>query len=539
MPIGLELLKEHRYEELWRRYCGYIDLSIRDFMGIQRHLLQEQLSLLNECELGQRVMRGARPQTVEEFRAQVPLTTYDDYAPYLLERREDVLPSKPFVWQRTSGASSEFTHKWAPISERAYRAMGPVIFAILMFATCRRKGDINFGGHEKILYALAPPPYATGSWGRLVTEELPLDFLPSAEEAETMSFEERIGRGVEMALSDGLDVVFGLPSVLMAIGQKMGNRSSNGHDISRWLGQPRTLLRMAKALAKSKIARRNLMPKDFWSLQGIAIAGSDCALYRERIKEMWGSDPLEVYGCTEGLVIATQTWDRQGMTFNPNLNFLEFIPEQEHYRAGAIPGYRPSTLLLDEISPGENYELVITSLLGGCFVRYRLGDLVKVTALRNEALDIDLPQISFYARDDSLIDLAGFTRLTEKTISQALAAAGVSCQDWVARREGGDTGVLNIYLELSNGRRWTAPDLTAAIHRELKRLDAPYADLEGMLGLEPLRVSVLRKGAFQEHWDRRRASGIDKAQLRPSHINPSDDLIAALLDGASVPAQSR
>ena len=41
-----------------------------------------------------------------------------------------------------------------------------------------------------------------------MAEELPLDFLPSAEEAETMSFEERIGRGIEMALSDGLDVVF-------------------------------------------------------------------------------------------------------------------------------------------------------------------------------------------------------------------------------------------------------------------------------------------------------------------------------------------
>ena len=201
-------------------------------------------------------MQGARPQTVEEFREQVPPTTYGDYAPYLLEQREDVLPSKPFTWQRTSGASSAFTHKWAPISERAYRAMGPVIFAILMFATCRRKGDINFGGHEKILYALAPPPYATGSWGRLVTEELPLHFLPSAEEAETMSFEERIGRGIEMALSDGLDVVFGLPSVLMAIGQKMGNRGSNGRDISRWLGQPRALLRMAQALAKSRRSRR-------------------------------------------------------------------------------------------------------------------------------------------------------------------------------------------------------------------------------------------------------------------------------------------
>ena len=54
-------------------------------------------------------------------------------------------------------------------------------------------------------------------------------------------------------------------------------------------------------------------------------------------------------------------------------------------------------------------------------------------ASRNEALDIDLPQVTFYARDDNLIDLAGFTRLTEKTIAQALAAAGASCQDWVAK----------------------------------------------------------------------------------------------------------
>ena len=533
MSTGVELLREHQYEELWRRYCGFIDLSLQEFMGIQRHLLMEQVELLKGCELGWRVMQGARPRTIEEFQEQVPLTTYRDYAPYLLEFREDILPTKPLLWQRTSGTSGEFEHKWAPISERAYRAMGPVLFAILTFATSQRKGDINFLDHEKILYALAPPPFATGCWGRLAQEELPLDFLPSPEEAEAMSFEQRLRLGLQMALEDGLDVVFGMPSVLLALAEQI-SQGGSAQGLRRWLNQPRALLRVAKALAVSKMARRPVLPKDLWSLRGIAIAGSDAVLYKERIRELWGRQPLEVYGCTEGLVLAMQTWDYQDMTFLPNLNFLEFIPEEEHYRAGTIPGYRPHTLLLDEVSPGENYELVMTSLLGGCFVRYCLGDLVKITARRNEALDIELPQTAFYSRDDSLIDLAGFTRLTEKTIAQALVAAHVPWRDWVARKEGSDTGVLHLYLELKEDDHWSVPELTAAIHQQLKRLDAPYADLESMLDLEPLQVTLLPRGAFQRCIAQRQAAGVDPAQLRPPHINPSGDLVATLVNGAHV-----
>jgi len=41
--------------------------------------------LLKGCELGRKVMRGAMPETVEEFREQVPLTIYGDYLPELSE----------------------------------------------------------------------------------------------------------------------------------------------------------------------------------------------------------------------------------------------------------------------------------------------------------------------------------------------------------------------------------------------------------------------------------------------------------------------
>ena len=71
-----ELLRQGKNEEWWQKCCGFIDLSMEEFMDIQRRLLLEQLELLNRCELGKKVMRGAKPRSVEEFREQVPVTTY-------------------------------------------------------------------------------------------------------------------------------------------------------------------------------------------------------------------------------------------------------------------------------------------------------------------------------------------------------------------------------------------------------------------------------------------------------------------------------
>ncbi len=104
----VELLKQGRNEEVWQQCCGFIDLSLADSMTIQRRLLLEQMELLKRCELGRYIMNGANPHTVEEFRKRVPLTTYDDYAPYLLNKRENALPRKPALWQYTSGKSVEY-----------------------------------------------------------------------------------------------------------------------------------------------------------------------------------------------------------------------------------------------------------------------------------------------------------------------------------------------------------------------------------------------------------------------------------------------
>ena len=374
MSTEVEMFQEGRYQELWQRCCGFIDLSIEDFMKVQKRLLIEQMELLKKCELGQRIMNGARPESIEEFRELVPLTTYADYAPYLLKRRMDVLPRKPILWQCTSGKSGEYPYRWAPVTARQLDEIEQIIFALMFFSSCNERGVVNLRRNDRVLYGMAPPPYTTGTMTRVFPNEL-FTLLPPIEDSEVMSFEERIQRGFEMALSQGLDMSIAMSSVAVAIGERFSRRGKSKMSIKSLLNNPKATLRLIKGLAKSKLARRPLMPKDLWKLKGLITFGIDGFVYKEKIREMWGRYPLDFYGCTEAVFVAVQTWDYQGLTFIPHLNFLEFIPEKESIRSRQDESYQPSTLLLDEVKPG-NYELDLSSFHGGPIVRYRLGHLV-------------------------------------------------------------------------------------------------------------------------------------------------------------------
>ncbi len=121
MRRPIELLRQGRKEELWQMCCGFLNLSLEQFMSIQKRLLLEQIELLKDSELGRRVMGDAMPETVEEFREQVPFTTYADYLPELVEKNEDVLPTRPATWVHTIGKPGEYNIKNVPLSERFLR----------------------------------------------------------------------------------------------------------------------------------------------------------------------------------------------------------------------------------------------------------------------------------------------------------------------------------------------------------------------------------------------------------------------------------
>ena len=524
MPNAAELLRQGKKEELWQMCCGFIDLSMEQFMAIQQRLLLEQLELLKKCELGRHVMCGAEPSSMKEFREQIPLTTYADYAPFLQEKREDVLPEKPIFWMRCIGKAGEYRFKWVPISEKVYQEAGKLIFAAAVFSSCKKRGDIAIKEQDKFLHALAPPPFATGMMAHMINDVFSFALIPPLELAEKMAFEEKIKRGFEIAQSEGLDFFGGLTSVLVKVGEQFSQDINNNNNIISLLSKPKALPRLGKGWLKSKLAGRPMLPKDVWSLKGIVGGGTDTSVYREKVKDLWGRYPLDIYGCTENIVLAMQTWDYEGMTFSPYLSLLEFIPVDEYQIWKAVPTFQPKTFLLDEVKPGQSYVLAITNFHGMPFVRYVIGDMIKIASLRNEKLDIDIPQVLFDRRVDGLIDLAGFARLTERTIEQAIESAHLVTEYWIARKEvSGGKPVLHLYISLGNGRDGMSEEKVAkAIHKQLCNMDKDYGDLETMLDLKPLKVTLIPSSTFREYISKQLANNGDLTYSRTLRTDSSD-----------------
>jgi hypothetical protein len=533
MPKAVELLKQRRNEELWQMCCGYLNLSLEQVMTIQKRRLIEQIILLSGSPLGRKLIPGPRPQTVEEFRRRVPLTTYADYCPELLEKREETLPVKPALWVHTSGRSGEYPCKWVPITPAYAQEMSVIMYGIGMLAGCKKWGDVSaLPRYPNIVYTVAPRPYISGAMASMLGLQTAVNYLPSMRLAERLSFEGRVRLGFKQALSQGFGYFFGLSMVLVTVGDKF-SQSSNKVNIRPLLSKPKALLRLTRGLARSKLARRPMLPKDLWSIKGIICSGLDSWVYRDRIKELWGRYPLDVYSSTEGGFLATQTWDSDTMTFIPTLNFFEFIPEDEHFKCKLDPGYQPKTLLLDELEAGQNYEIVITNFYGGALVRYRIGDMVRIVSLRNEKLGIDIPQMVFERRADDLIDF-NVIRLSEKLIWQALEKSGIPYVDWTAYKEPGQQ-VLQLFLELKGGYQSREEDVAADVYEHLTKpdddaftLSAVHDDVINMLGFS-VKVNLLPKGTFASYTARRQAEGADLAHLKPPHINPSKEVLSFLL----------
>jgi hypothetical protein len=411
--------------------------------------------------------------------------------------------------------------------------MSVIMCGLGMLSSSRRWGESSsFPQHPRIVYSVAPRPYVSGAMASMLGQQAPADYLPPIGVAERLSFEGRVRLGFKQALSQGFDYFFGLSMVLVTVGDKF-SKSSKRVDFRPLLSRPGALFRLTKGLTRSRLARRSMLPKDLWSVRGIISSGLDSWVYRDRIKELWGRYPLDIYSATEGGFMATQTWGSEGMTFIPTLNFFEFIPEEEHFKCKLDPGYQPKTLLLDELEAGQNYEIVITNFHGGALVRYRIGDMVRITALRNEKLGIDIPQMVFERRADDLIDF-NVIRLTEKLIWQALESSGIPYQDWTAYKEPGQQ-VLQLFLELKGGYHDSEENIAMAVYERVAKpdddaftLSAVHEDVIGMLGFS-VKVNLLPPGTFASYTAQRQAEGADPAHLKPPHVNPSPEVLSLLL----------
>ena len=61
---------------VWQKHCGFLDLTVKEFMEIQEELLRQQIEQVSASTLGKIIMKNQKLAAVADFRQTVPLTSY-------------------------------------------------------------------------------------------------------------------------------------------------------------------------------------------------------------------------------------------------------------------------------------------------------------------------------------------------------------------------------------------------------------------------------------------------------------------------------
>jgi hypothetical protein len=514
-------------EGRWQRYCGFLHLDLAEFLKVQHDLLEDQVTRVSASPLGRRILGDRPPRTVEEFRDRAPLTTFDDYDPWLSNRDEGALAAKPFVWCHSSGRGGRF--KWVPHSVEMMDNTARNVFAICVLASASARGEVNVAPGLRFLTTLPPPPYTSGALFDHFCKRFTVRVLPPQESVAGLPFQQQVARGFEMALREGFDVAGAIASVLVKMGEQM---AGGGRSRLSWkMLHPRTLARLAAAALRSRRQGRPLYPRDLWRPKGILAAGLDMAIYRDDITRYWGVPPFNAYVATEGMVLGMQAWNKKHLTLIPDSVFYEFLPHDGDASA-------ETPLLIDQLEPGRLYELVITQFHGMPLLRYRIGDVLRVASLRDDESGVALPQFEIQRKVGDVINLGSLCSLDERVLWSAIADTGLRYTDWSAFKEYDHSRTfLRLVIELREQRR--AADVSALLHARLKEADVDYRDVERYLGENPVRTTLLAPGAFSRYTEEMIRAGADLAHLKPNHINPPAAVLDRLLGAAKVEEEER
>lgn len=506
MNYGEKAKKQHKYD-IWNEFCGFLQLTLSDYMEIQDRLLREQLQLWCNCGIGQRLISGKAPTCMEDFRQRVPLTSYIDYADILLNKRENMLPQKPAIWLETTWEGGKHPIKTAPYTESMLESFQHNLLTVGTISSSDINHRAKLRTGDKTLFGLAPLPYVTGLFPYLLHDELHFNYLPPVEKANKMSFVQRNKEGFKMGLKDGIDVFYGLTSVIQYItenfARSVADSGSGGESKIRKLTKlsPKMLFRYLRAKEVCKNENREILPRDLFKLKSLVCAGTDTDSYKESLKNAWGVTPHEIFAGTELSLIASETLNHSGMVLFPNACFYEFIPESEVLHNISNPDYIPNTLLLNELEDGQNYELVITNLKGGVFARYRIGDMFRCVSKHGDSTT-RLPLVKYVDRVPNIIDICSFTRISENSIRDVIELSRLPISNWCAKKEYDENRkpYMHMYVEMETNAVDTAAISQQVLREHLKvyfkYFDTDYDDLEKMLGIDPLKITIIPCGSF-------------------------------------------
>lgn len=448
---------------------------------IQRETLLNLLRRAKDTTWG-KMHKFSEIRSLEQFRQNLPLQTYDDVKPWVDRLRDgenDLLWPGEVKWFAKSSGTTSDKSKFIPVTKEALEdchLRGPKdVFAIYIKNYPETKvlwgKTLTLGGSHKINNFSNNSYY--GDLSAILIENVPfwtdLIRIPPAEIALIEEFEEKIEQIIDTSLEQNVTSLAGVPSWYLVL-----------------------LKRILEKTGKSNIL-------EVWpNLEVFTHGGVNFEPYREQYKKLIPSENMhymETYNASEGFFAIQDDPALQEMLLMLDYGvFYEFIPMSE------FGTENPRVLTLEQVELNENYALVISTNAG--LWRYIIGDTVQFTSRNPYRLKITGRTKHFINAfgEEVIVDNA------EKALQTACQKTGAIISEYTAgpvfmgdNQKGAHQWIIEFEREPAD-----TTEFARVLDERLQQLNSDYeAKRYKDLTLEMLHLEVAPKGTFYQ-WMKKR-----------------------------------
>ncbi|NIA22420.1 MAG: GH3 auxin-responsive promoter [Anaerolineaceae bacterium] len=462
-------------------------------------------------------------RTIDDFRKAVPVSTYDDYRPYIERVRRGEVSAmfgrgqKVRMFAMTSGTTNK--PKYVPVSTgflKEYRR-GWMVWGINAFADHPQVWE---GRILQLVSAMddetAPCGLPCGAMSGLTAQvqrkaARNLYALPACCAAVKDTPSKHYVALLLALRQHTLTILSANPSTLLALARTMDERKeqllcdlrdgtlSEGLDlpgpVRQALGR-RLRAEPGRCRELETIIRRTgtLYPKDAWRLPLLGCwKGGTLTLYLREFPRYFGDAPVRDIGliASEGRMTIPLSDDGSSGALDLGAAFFEFLPA-----AGGRPA-GDRTLLPNELEVGGQYFLVLTSSAG--LYRYNIGDLVRVTGFVAGS-----PMLEFLSKGAHYSNLTG-EKLSEHqlvgAVDAALSETGLALASYCLAATWGSPAACYSFLveESSAGDRRVLQKFLNLLEERLRADNIEYDSKRQSERLGPIRAKVVADGTWLKY----------------------------------------
>ncbi|MFH0964199.1 MAG: GH3 auxin-responsive promoter family protein [Planctomycetota bacterium] len=279
----------------------------------------------------------------------------------------------------------------------------------------------------------------------------------------------------------------------------------------------------AKRLEEIRRRTGRLLPLDLWPGLGLIACwkGGPLQNWLAQFPAYFGDTPVRDVGlvASEGRMTIPMSSDGCAGVLDILSNFFEFVPLEE---AGSAA---PRTLLAHELERDGMYLIVLTT--SGGLYRYNINDVVKVAGFLRDA-----PELEFVNKGSGFANLVG-EKLSEcqvvQAVKEASAGFGAPPHTFTLAPQAVVPPFYVLFVEEEAVRGWREQDFLERVDRGLQRLNICYENERRLDQLGPMRMRKLSNGT----WDRYCAARIERnrgrvEQYKHTYLEADFDFVGKL-----------